>query len=261
MIVPRGEESILPGDRVIIIGSPVAAGAWSNVMAHGDGRIDDVVVFGAGATGVAIARVLARAGDPRPAGRVERQRARDVAEELSGVRVFHASGLDPDFLDRERIGNARAAIFAMGDDAKNLFAATLAKVHGAAPHDGDRLRPDLDRGVRAGRDRHRDQPAHGHGRGDGALRPRPRIQQLAMLEGDRFEVLDITVRPDSKLVNMPFKELPMTGSLIGAIVRDGRGDLPARRRHAPARRPGDHLHRVGPGDRGRAGTLTGLSGL
>jgi trk system potassium uptake protein TrkA len=50
----------------------------------------------------------------------------------------------------------------------------------------------------------------------------PRIRQLAMLEGDRFEILDITVRETSKLVRIPFKELPMTGSLIGAIVRDGR---------------------------------------
>ena len=50
----------------------------------------------------------------------------------------------------------------------------------------------------------------------------PRIRQLAMLEGDRFEILDITVRETSKLVRIPFRELPMTGSLIGAIVRDGR---------------------------------------
>jgi trk system potassium uptake protein TrkA len=41
-----------------------------------------------------------------------------------------------------------------------------------------------------------------------------------MLEGDRYEVLDITVRGESKLVHRPFRELPMTGSLIGAIIRD-----------------------------------------
>jgi trk system potassium uptake protein TrkA len=54
----------------------------------------------------------------------------------------------------------------------------------------------------------------------------PRIRQLAMLEGDRFEILDITVREQSKLVGTPFKELPMTGSLIGAIVRDGSAIFP-----------------------------------
>jgi Trk K+ transport system NAD-binding subunit len=29
------------------------------------------------------------------------------------------------------------------------------------------------------------------------------------------------VKPDSSLLATPFKELPMTGALIGAIVRDG----------------------------------------
>ena len=71
----------------------------------------------------------------------------------------------------------------------------------------------------------------------------PRIRQMAMLEGDRFEILDITVREDSQLMGTPFRELPLTGSLIGAIVRRRDGDLPARGRHAPARRPGDPLHR------------------
>ena len=41
-----------------------------------------------------------------------------------------ATGLDPDFLERERIGKAQAAVFAMREDAKNHYAATLARVHG-----------------------------------------------------------------------------------------------------------------------------------
>ena len=60
------------------------------------------------------------------------ERAREVAEELPEARVFNATGIDPDFLERERIGHAQAAIFAMRDDAKNLYAATLAKVHGVS---------------------------------------------------------------------------------------------------------------------------------
>jgi trk/ktr system potassium uptake protein len=41
-----------------------------------------------------------------------------------------------------------------------------------------------------------------------------------MLEDDRFEILDLTVRPESELVDKPFKELPATGSLIGAVIRN-----------------------------------------
>ena len=47
-----------------------------------------------------------------------------------------------------------------------------------------------------------------------------------MLEGDRFEVLDITTRAGSEFVGLPFKDMPIRGALIGAIVRDGQAVFP-----------------------------------
>jgi trk system potassium uptake protein TrkA len=226
MIVPRGNESILPGDRIVIIGSPAAAREWSRILAHGERRVDDVVIFGAGQTGVAIARLLMQQGIRARLVDSDAARARQVAEELPDARVFHATGVDPDFLDRERIGQARAAVFAMPDDAKNMYVASLAKLHGvgftvAIVHDP--IAGELCE--RAGV--------------DVAVNPRtvtaeeivrwahdPRTRQVAMLEGDRFEILDITVRPESKLLGKPFRELPITGSLIGAIVRNGTAIFP-----------------------------------
>ena len=225
-IVPRGEESILPGDRIIIIGSPGAARVWSRIMTRVEHLVDDVVIFGAGATGVAIARVLLEQGIRVRLIEAQADRARKVAEELPGARVFHASGVDPDFLERERIGASRAAIFSMREDSKNLYAATLARVHGvrytiAVVHDPISIEVFERAGI------------------DVAVNPRsvtaeeivrfahdPRVRQMAMLEGDRFEILDITVRDTSEFVGRPFKELPMTGSLIGAIVRNGTAIFP-----------------------------------
>jgi trk system potassium uptake protein TrkA len=226
VLVPRGDESILPGDRIIVIGSPDAAREWSRLMARGQQPVDDVVIYGAGATGLAIARVLL---DQRIRVRLiepDEERAREVAEELPHARVYCATGVDPEFIERERIGQARAAIFAMRQDSKNLYAATLARVHGIGFTIGIVHEPiSAEVFERAGV--------------DVAVNPRsvtaeeivrfahdPRIRQLAMLEGDRFEILDITVRETSKLVRIPFKELPMTGSLIGAIVRDGTAIFP-----------------------------------
>jgi trk system potassium uptake protein TrkA len=226
MLVPRGNESILPGDRIIVIGSPDAAREWGRIMARGERTVDDVVIYGAGATGLAIAHVLldqrirVRLIEPRE------ERAREVAEELPEARVYCATGVDPDFMERERIGQARAAVFAMREDSKNLYAATLARVHGVGFTIGIVHEPiSIEVFEHAGI--------------DVAVNPRsvtaeeivrfahdPRIRQLAMLEGDRFEILDITVRDSSKLVRRPFKELPMTGSLIGAIVRDGSAIFP-----------------------------------
>jgi trk system potassium uptake protein TrkA len=226
VIVPRGDQSIMPSDRIIVIGSPDAAGAWSRIMARGERPVDDVVIFGGGQTGLAIARMLLEQRIRVRIVEAQEERAREVAEELPGARVYHATGIDADFLERERIGQARAAVFAMREDSKNLYAATLAGVHGigftiAIVHEPISVQVFERAGI------------------DVAVDPRsvtaeeivrfahdPRVRQLAMLEGDRFEILDITVREQSKLVHTPFKELPMTGSLIGAIVRDGAAIFP-----------------------------------
>jgi len=226
MIVPRGDESIEPGDRVIVIGSPDAARAWSRIFAQGRDRVVDVVLFGAGDTGVQIAQVLIAEETAVRIVEANGPRARDVAELLPDARVFHANGMDADFLERERIGTAEAAIFAMPSDERNLYAATLAKLHGVAFTVAVVVDPIS-------------VPVLEQAGVDVVVNPRlvtaeeivrfahdPRIRQMAMLEGDRFEILDITVRGDSELVGKPFRELPMTGSLIGAIVRGEQAIFP-----------------------------------
>jgi len=220
MIVPRGEEMILPGDRVVVIGSPAAARAWSRVVAGAEERVDDVVIFGAGRMGTTIARALLGRDIRVRLVDAQRDRAHEVAEALPGVRCFHAHAFDPEFLERERIGRATAAVFCLNDDARNLYGAILAKSHGvrltiALVH--DEISVDV----------------YERGGVDVAINPRqvtaeelvrfahdPRIRQIAMLDEDRFEVLDLTVRADSELVGKPFRQLPATGSLIGAVIRN-----------------------------------------
>jgi trk system potassium uptake protein TrkA len=226
VVIPRGDEVLKPGDRIVVIGSPPAAQAWGELIAPGTGKVRDVVIFGAGRAGTAVARLLLEQGIGVRMIEASRERARDVAAELPDARVYHASGFDPDFLERERIADAQVAIFAMRDDLKNHFAATLAKVHGAAftvaiVHDAS------------------SQEVFEHAGIDVTVNPRqitaeeivrfahdPRTHQVVMLEGDRFEVLDITTRPGSEYVGLSFREMPIRGALIGAIVRDGEAVFP-----------------------------------
>lgn len=226
MILPGGDEIIRVGDRVVVIGSPAAAQAWSELIAPGSGKVTDVVVFGAGRAGTAIARMLLEQGIGVRLIEASRDRARLVAESLPSARVFHSTGIEPDFLERERIGDAQVAIFAMRDDMKNHYAATLARVHGvgftiAIVHDPPAIEVFEHAGI------------------DVTINPRavtaeeivrfahdPRTQQVSMLEGDRFEVLDITTRPGSEYVGKSFRDMPIRGALIGAIVRDGTAIFP-----------------------------------
>jgi trk system potassium uptake protein TrkA len=226
MIPPSGRESIEVGDRVIVIGSPEAAVEWSELMVGDSERVTDLVIFGAGRIGITVARVLLQRGIRIRLIEADPARAREVAELVPEARVLQATGLDPDFLERERIGHAQAALVAMRDDARNLYAAVLAKLHGvpstiAVVHDASSIPVFEAAGV------------------DVTIDPRsltaeeivrfahdPRTQQVAMLEGDRYEILDIVCRPESALVGKRFRELPMTGTMIGAIVREGKAIFP-----------------------------------
>jgi trk system potassium uptake protein TrkA len=221
MIVPRGAEAIMPGDRVVVIASPAAARTWSAKITKGERQVEDMVVFGAGRMGSTIARVLLDRGMRVRLVEAHAERARQVAKQLPDIHVFHASAFDREFLDHERIGHRTAAVYCMNDDARNLYGAVLARRHGvrltiALTHDPASAEVYEAGGV------------------DVAINPRqvaaeelvrfahdPRCRQIAMLDDDRFEILDITVRAESALANRTFKELPATGSLIGAVVRNG----------------------------------------
>jgi trk system potassium uptake protein TrkA len=210
----------------VVVGSPAAIKAWGKLLAPGESEVRDVVVYGGGKVGSAIAGRLHEQGIEVRVIEPDRDRARRVAEDLPGVRVYNATGIDPDFIERERIGQAQAAIFAMREDAKNHYAATLARVHGveltiAVVHEPISTSVYEASGV------------------DVTVNPRqvtaeeivrfahdPRTQQVAMLEGDRFEVLDITTSPTSEYVGLRFCDMPIRGALIGAIVRGGKAVFP-----------------------------------
>jgi trk system potassium uptake protein TrkA len=226
LTLPRGSETIRPGDRIVVIGSPTAARAWGSLLSPGEAAVKDVVVFGGGQVGTAIARLLAAQDIGVRLIEPDRDRARAVAEELPECRVYNATGVDVDFLERELIGRAQAAVFAIKNDAENHYAATLARVHGvrftiAVVHDTVSTKVYEQSGV------------------DVTVNPRgvtaeeivrfahdPRTQQVAMLEGDRYEVLDMITKPTSEYVGLRFRDMPIRGAMIGAIVRDGKAVFP-----------------------------------
>jgi trk system potassium uptake protein len=225
-VLPGGDDIIRTGDRIVVIGSPGAAKVWSALLWPGGGAVRDVVVYGAGRVGSAIARVLIDQGIGVRMVEASPDQARRAAEALPKARVFNATGFDPDFLERERIGQSQAGIFAMRDDAKNQYAASLAQVHGipftiAIAHEAVSVAAFEQAGI------------------DVSVNPRavtaeeivrfahdPRMQQVAMLEDNRYEVLDVTTRATSRYIGMAFRDMPVHGSLIGAIVRNGNAIFP-----------------------------------
>ncbi|MEQ8146661.1 Trk system potassium transporter TrkA [Streptomyces sp. OP7] len=216
--VPAAHEVVRPGDWIIAMASPSAARAWSRLVT-GAGPVDDVVVYGAGRMGRAVSRVLLDRGVLVRIVEPDAARARAAAAALDRARVFHASGLDPAFLSQERIGTAGAAVLAGGDDSRNLHAAVLAKLHGVGLTMAV-LDDPAAAGVfeAAGTDVTID-PGDETAEKMARFTFDERTRQMAMLGDDRFEVLDVTVRPGSRFAHGPVDALPGAG--VGAIVRDG----------------------------------------
>jgi trk system potassium uptake protein len=226
LIATRSRTSILPGDRVVVIASPEGARAWSELLLPDEPRIDDVVIFGAGRTGAVTGRELLARGIRVRIVEPDAERARRAAGALPRGRVFHCSGLERDFLRQERIGEAGAVVAATGSDATNLYIAALMQSQGVRYTLGLVDDP-------------KSVAVFEQGGVDVVVNPRtataeemirfahdPRTRQVAMLDDDRFEVLDIVVRSDSRLANVRFRDLPQTGSVIGAIIRDGVASFP-----------------------------------
>jgi trk system potassium uptake protein TrkA len=226
-ILPDGGTVLDAGDRVVVVGSPAAAREWADLLCPARGDVREVVLFGGQDLGVAIAHTLLDQGIGVRLIEADRDRAELVAELLPRARVFNTNELDSAFLRREGIGRVQAAIFAMRDDSRNLFVATFARSLGVAYTIALAHEPisveiyDYSRAV------------------DVTVDPRlvtaeeivrfahdPRTQQVSMLEGERFVVLDITTRPESEYVGLSLREMPIRGALIGAIVRDGKAIFP-----------------------------------
>lgn len=222
LVLPGGAERLRVGDRVVVMASPAAAARWSELLVPEARAVTQATIFGAGRGAIAIARKLLHRGVRVRIADENAARARAAAAELPQARVFEAGSRDRDFLREERIGASDVAVAVLDDDAETLFAAVAAQAEGVPTTIGviddpaaaavfESAGVDVTVNPRAALAEELVRFAHD-----------PRLHQLALLDDDRFEVIDVRVRPDGPLVGMQMRDMPKTGSIIGALVRDGR---------------------------------------
>ncbi|WP_049898748.1 Trk system potassium transporter TrkA [Halococcus agarilyticus] len=224
IVIPEGETTIEVGDELVVIGSPDDTRTFAGDLAP-DRTMDDrdIVILGGSEIAVETARMLEERGHrPRLVER-DPDRARELAETLDTATVMENDPTDREFLDRENVGDADVVIAALETDGKNLLASLLASRIGVGQTvslvetaEDTRLFEEV--GVNAAVNP-RDVTAEEIIRFTQTGRP----ENVALVDHDRAEILEIEVDEDSVLAGRPIREsaadLP-AGTTVGAITRD-----------------------------------------
>jgi trk system potassium uptake protein TrkA len=224
VVIPEGGTELAAGDEIVVIGSPESTRAFAADLAPDREENRDVVIIGGSDIAVQTAQLLEEQGlQPRLIERDE-VRARELAEALPHTTVMSSDATDREFLAREHVGDADVAIAALGSDEKNLLASLLASRVGvgrtvAVVESAEYT--DLFEAVGVG----------------AAINPRDataeeiirftldgHMENIAIIDHDRAEVLEIEIDDDSALAGRPISDaaadLPARVT-IGAITRDG----------------------------------------
>lgn len=225
VVIPSGATRIETGDNVVVIGSPESIQGFASDIApqHTPSESDDIVVFGGGEIGEEVASILQKRGFKARLVENDPERARELAEELSGTTVMESDATDSDFLERERVGEADVVVSALDSDEKNLLSALLAKRLG------------VERTVVVTEESEYTELFETVGV-DVAVNPRQEVAEeitrltqrgrtvgLALVGSEQAEILEIEVEEDSVFAERTIRDadadLP-DGVVVGAISRD-----------------------------------------
>ncbi len=129
IIVPRGEERILPGDRLAVIGWSGQTKEARRIM--GIPVVKNVVIFGGGTVGSYLARMLDKSSLNIKLIDSNERRCEELCSMLRRTKVIYGDATDIDLLIEEEVGKSDVVVAATDSDEKNLLSSLLAKNLGA----------------------------------------------------------------------------------------------------------------------------------
>jgi trk system potassium uptake protein TrkA len=220
IIVPRGSDVILSGDRVVMIGKEEAIQeicTWFEIKNH----TKKVLVVGGGKVGFYLIKLLSKKGFAITLVENDFKRCDMIAEYLPNITVINGDGTDMTILEDVNAGGMDAVVSVTNSDEKNLLCSLLAKQLGASK-------------VIARVDRTEYTQLFEMVGVDVAMSSREAtvnevlkttllktvIQSITTLEGDKAEVLELIAKQGSKIVKKQLKNLQFpNGAIISTIVR------------------------------------------
>jgi trk system potassium uptake protein TrkA len=228
-IVPKGDDELMPGDRVYMLMTKESLPVFRKVVSGSD-RVQRVVIYGAERLGIAVAAKLQSQTNVVLIDE-DRDRCHKAAAALDDALVLNGSPNDADIQGQSRLTSADFFISAGRNEEHNLILALLAKKRGArrnilvtADPDIVSLLDSLDidavinpRLTMVGRLLRYAQVG----------RVQAVLQAVQKIGESSAEVVEMVVRQGAKAAGVSLRELKLpNGALIGAVVRDGEAFIP-----------------------------------
>lgn len=132
ILIPHGDDCLLPMDNVYFLGTPASLSEMeSRANLRVQRKAKKVVIIGAGRIGQALAPMLEAQGLSVKVIDKDRKRCEAMAQKLRKGLVLAGDGTDMDLLTAEGIGEADTVICLTKDERLNMMMALLAKHLGA----------------------------------------------------------------------------------------------------------------------------------
>ncbi len=227
MIIPRGDDLLLPGDNVYFVGRHDVIRGFENNFSNTYEKIKRALIIGAGRTGRFLAPMLEKQGLFVKVIEKDKERCQMLSAKLNKGLVLCGDGTDIDLLMEEGASEADVVICITEDDKLNLLLALLAKHLGAKKTIVRVARNEyIELMEKVGVDVVLSSRLLSAGEVLRFVR-KGGIVSVSLLEGAQAEALEIIVGKHSAVDNKALREIDFPKeSLICAIVRNGEAYIP-----------------------------------
>ena len=228
MIIPHGNDRLLPLDNVYFLGNPESLEKLSlHSSAKYQRRTKKALIIGAGRTGQALAPMLERQGISVKVIDNNEDHCQQMAGKLKKGMVLCGDGTDMDLLTHEGVSEADTVICTTKDERLNLMMALLAKHLGAGQTMVRVTRTEyISLMQQVGIDIVLSTRLLAAGEVLGFVRSGS-VVSVSLLEGARVQAIEIVLTEGSKAVGVPLMKADIPRScLVGAYVRNGHVYIP-----------------------------------
>lgn len=127
IIFPRGEDHILPGDEVTVIGETRVMHNLHDIFKCGIKKVKSVVIIGGSDVALKLANILERLSIKTKIIEKNEKRCSLLADLLPKTTIINASGTDLEFLESEQVKYSDLFIACREDDRDNILISLLGK--------------------------------------------------------------------------------------------------------------------------------------